>query len=144
MVRFILFFLVLTITMSSLSQTKEDSIPVFSHPEEYPIFDKNYPNNIEKLYEFFVENLKYPESAKADRIEGQVQVLFWIDTNGSTSEHKIIQSVRQDLDDEVLRVAKLIKFDVPAKNGGIPVKFRYSLPFRFTLNEDKPTRKRKY
>ncbi|MDR2972383.1 MAG: energy transducer TonB [Bacteroidales bacterium] len=126
------------------------------YPEEYPIFDKNYPQKtFEKLYEFFIENVKYPETAKADKLEGQVFVQFWIDSNGFTYEHKIIRSVRQDLDEEALRIAKLIKYDIPAKNRGKPVGLCSALLFIFTLNEndsswnplqsekDKPVRKRK-
>ena len=107
-----------------------------------PIFDKNFPkNDIEKLYEFISENLQYPETAKADKIEGRVFVEFWIDTNGFTSEHKVILSVRQDLDEEALRVAKLIKYDIPAMYmDKQPIGMCYSFVFRFTLKEDKPSR----
>ena len=108
-----------------------------------PIFDKNYleDNSWEKLFEFLRENLQYPETAKADKIEGQVFVEFWIDTAGFTSEHEIIQSIRQDLDDEALRVAKLIKFDVPATHyNGKPLEMCFQFPIRFTLNENKPSR----
>ncbi|MCL1850874.1 MAG: energy transducer TonB [Bacteroidetes bacterium] len=115
--------------------------PVFSHPEELPIFSKeNYRNDMEKFYEFIRANLIYPETAKADKIEGKVSVQFWIDTLGYTTEHRIIEGVRQDLDDETLRVAKLIKFDVPAKNQGKPVGMCFSFPVRFTLEKVKPSR----
>ncbi|MDR2972385.1 MAG: energy transducer TonB [Bacteroidales bacterium] len=126
----------------TLRHHKCDNIRPFSHPEkEFPIFDNSTKYSWEKLYEFLQGNLTYPESAKADKVEGQVFVQFWIDTNGFTSEHKIIQSVRQDLDDEALRVAKLIKFDVPAKNYcDEPIGMCWQMPIRFTLNEGKPTR----
>jgi TonB family protein len=121
----------------------------------FPVFDKNFlENDFEKLYDFVFENLKYPETVKADKPVGQGFIEFWIDTNGYTSEHKVIQSVRQDLDDEYLRVYKLIKFDVPAKNyDNEPIGMCFQLPFRFTLDEnakpfkksikDKPIRKTK-
>jgi TonB family protein len=117
-----------------------DSVRPFSHPEALPIFDKNFPNALEKFYDFIMENLVYPETAKADKIEGQVFIQFWIDTNGYTCEHKIIEGIRQDLDDEVLRIAKLIKFDVPAKNQGKAVGMCWSFPVRFTLDNKKPSR----
>jgi len=140
MVRFCLFFLMLFIALPLLGQRNCDASRLpFSHPEkEFPIFDKSAKNDFEKLFYFLAENLKYPESAKADKIEGQVFVQFWIDTLGFTSEHKIIQSVRQDLDDEALRVAKLIKYDVPAKNYyNEPMGMCYQLSFRFFLEDEK-------
>jgi TonB family protein len=120
-----------------------------------PIFGNSTKYSWEKLFEFLANELEYPKTAKADKIQGQVFVAFWIDTNGYTSEHTITQSIRQDLDDEVLRVAKLIKFDVPAKNVyGKPTGICFQLPIRFILNDteflfykqtekDKPVRKRK-
>ena len=114
------------------------------YPEKYPIYDKNYPEQslYKKLFEFIKENIKYPETAQTDKVEGTVVVQFWIDITGITTEHRIIQSVRQDLDDEVLRVAKLIVFDVPAKNQGKPVGTCFQFPFRFSLDKDsKPNRK---
>jgi len=115
------------------------------YPEELPIYDNNFPKKtFEKLFEFLSENLTFPSTAKADKVEGQVFVEFWIDTNGFTSEHKIIQSVRQDLDDEALRVIRLIKFEEPAKNQGEPVGVCFQLPIRFTLDKQtKPSRNTK-
>ena len=139
MVRFCLFFLMLFIVLPLLSQSNCDAPRVaFSHPEkELPIFDKSSKNDFKKLYEFLMENLIYPETAKADKIEGQVFVQFWIDTCGFTSEHKVIISIRQDLDDEALRVMKLVKFDIPAKtmNGNKPVGTCWQLPITFRLED---------
>jgi len=147
MVRLLLFISVLASTLPLLAQRNCD-IPrrfPFSHPEkEFPIFDRSAKNDFEKLYEFIHINLSYPETAKADMIEGQVIVEFWIDTLGFTSEHRIIQSVRQDLDDEALRVAKLIKFDIPAKNySDEPMGMCFTLPIRFSLDAEKTSNKQK-
>lgn len=86
---------------------------------------------IKNLNEFIVENLRYPETAKKDKIEGRVFVCFWIDTLGYTIEHKVAQGIRPDLDEEALRVARLIKFDKPAMNKGKPIKVVFMLPFDF-------------
>ncbi|MCL2168353.1 MAG: energy transducer TonB [Lentimicrobiaceae bacterium] len=134
MVRFLLFFLMLFSTLSLVGQGNCDTTP---HRDwyDFPIFDKSAPNDFEKLNEFLKENLNYPETAKADKVEGMVFVEYWIDTLGFTTEHKIIQSVRQDLDDEALRVTKLIKYDVPAKNNGKPIGICYMRPIRFRLSD---------
>ena len=120
-----------------------DSLSMFGEPEELPIFDKKFPEkSTEKLREFVLENLRYPETAQVDKIDGQVYVEFWVDTIGNTFEHKIVKSVRKDLDDEILRVAKLIKFDLPAMNNGKPIGICYGFPITFSLSEKvKPSRK---
>jgi TonB family protein len=107
---------------------------------EFPIFDKSSSSesgDFGNIAEFLRVNLIYPETAKTAKVEGQVFVEFWIDTLGFTNEHKIIQSVRQDLDDEVLRVVKLIKFDEPAKvhKGGKSIGMCFTLPVTFRLSD---------
>ena len=96
---------------------------IFEEPQELP--------KIKNINKFIDENLRYPESAKKDKIEGKIFVSFWIDTLGYTSEHKITKGIRPDLDEEALRVARLIKFDRPAMNGGKPIKVIFTLPFDF-------------
>jgi len=115
---------------------------------EYPVFNKNCSGteDILKMIEFIQVNLKYPESAKKDRIEGTVYVQFWVDTNGFTSEHRIVKSVRQDVDYEALRVAKLIKYDIPAKNdigGDKYVGICTQFPFSFFLEDNMLSRRKK-
>jgi TonB family protein len=137
MVRFLSFILILFITLPLFCQINCDTIfgPRWYDP---PIFEHSKIEGWDKFFEFLQTNLIYPETAKEDKVEGQVFVAFWVDTNGYTSEHTIVKSVRQDLDDEVLRVAKLIKFDVPAKNvNGKPIGICYQVPFRFTLDDEK-------
>ena len=113
-----------------------DVIP-FWDPEELPIYDRNLQtNDMKKLYEFVKENIQYPETAKADKVEGYVLVQFWIDTTGASTEHRVIQSIRQDFDNEALHVAKLIKFDVPAKDRGKSVGMCFQIPVSFSLDKD--------
>jgi TonB family protein len=140
MVRFLSITLLLLITLPLLSQRNCDSFffPCWLDP---PIFDKtsnSAQSDLKKLSDFIAANLTYSQKAKEDKIEGTVVITFWVDTIGNTSEHKISEGVREDLDNEALRVAKLIKFDVPAKNVyGNSVGFCLSVPIRFLLNEEK-------
>lgn len=99
---------------------------VFGAPEELP--------RIKDITKFIADNLNYPESAKKDKIEGSVYVSFWIDTLGYTFEHKITKGVRIDLNEEALRVARLIRFDKPAMNRGKPIEIMYGIPIKFKLN----------
>ena len=141
MVRFLFFILAFAITLPLLGQDKCDSVSMFPIAEELPVFDKNFPNIENKLYEFINSEIRYPKTAREDGIAGIVWVQFWVDTNGFTLEHRIIQSVRQDLDDEVLRIAKLIKYDIPAKNNGKSVGACLTFPFSFQIfGNDNPSK----
>ncbi len=119
-------------------QNCSDSVKVFGNPEELPIFNKESPG-IDKLFEFIAENIKYPESALNDQMEGRVIIEFWINTIGITSNHRVDRSVRKDLDDEALRIAKLIRFDIPAMNNGKAVGICFRLPISFKLPKESNT-----
>lgn len=86
---------------------------------------------------FIQKNINYPITALDDRIEGNIMVGFIVDTLGVTSNHKIIVGLRKDLDDEALRVCKLIQFSKPADSQGKPVKIRYVYTVRFKLPKKK-------
>ena len=92
------------------------------------------------LRKFIKKHLKYPPAALRDTLEGKVYVEFIVDTNGFTLCHKVIKGVRHDVDEEALRVARLIKFDKPAIQRGRPVEFKYCLPFVFDLSKRKKNR----
>jgi len=62
-------------------------------------------------------------------------ISFWIDTIGVTGNHEIIEGIRKDLNNEALRVAKLINFDRPAIQRGKPIKVKYTVPVEFKLEK---------
>lgn len=115
------------------SQSKNDSIfELGSVVENTPIFRKN--KGLEELMKFITDNLQYPETALKDSLEGRVITQFWIDTLGNTYNHKIVRGVREDLDNEALRVVKLLKYDVPAMQRGKPIASAFTLPIIFNMN----------
>lgn len=95
---------------------------------ESPYFDGD-------IKAFIQSNISYPIEALHDSVEGRVSVEFWVDTAGNTVKHEILRGVRDDLDREALRVARLIKFVTPAKQKDRPVAVRYVIPVDFFLDE---------
>jgi protein TonB len=85
------------------------------------------------MREFIQSKIVYPESAKKDLMEGIVFVSFWIDTVGLTFNHEVIRGIREDLDNEALRVAKLIKFEKPALQKGKSIAVEFTVPIKFSL-----------
>ena len=58
---------------------------VYLSAEEMP----EYPGGQAGLIAFISENVKYPEKAKAEKIEGKVFVSFIVDKNGEVTHPKI-------------------------------------------------------
>ena len=59
-----------------------------------------------------------------------------IDTVGNTFDHVVVRGIREDLDQEALRVARLIKYDAPAMQKDKPVIVKFVVPVDFSLQYD--------
>jgi protein TonB len=77
--------------------------------------------------------IKYPDIPQKAYIQGKVSVQFVIDKKGNVTNPKIVRSVHPDLDEEVLRVIKLIRFS-PGVQNGVLVKVRMIQTVNFKLN----------
>ncbi len=129
--RYIIFFIGILLSVllyGQIDNNNDDEL--ISFLEAAPIFKGD-------LRGFIQNEIDYPLTAKIDSIEGKVFVEFWIDTLGITYNHKIVRGIREDVNNEALRVAKLIKFDKPALQIGKPIKVRYTVPVEFKLTTTK-------
>jgi TonB family protein len=82
---------------------------------------------------FIKEKLQYPITALKDRIEGNVFISFWVEKDGKTSNHRVVKGVRSDLDNEALRILKLLVFAKSGMQNGNPVRVKYTLKVEFKL-----------
>ena len=95
----------------------------------------SYPGGQQALLEFLRQNVNYPEQALKDSVEGRVVLSFVVETDGSITETKVVRSVHPLLDEEALRVAKLMPKWEPGYQNGIPVRVKYNIPVTFKLGE---------
>ncbi len=124
------FYIIIFCYCANPLYAQNDSIEYIgiSIAEEMPVFNG-------EIVDFIQANIKYPQLAKNDSIQGRVFISFWVDTSGVTTEHKVAKGIREDLDKEALRIAKLIVFDKPAMQRGKPVKIQYTVPVDFSLKK---------
>lgn len=97
--------------------------------EKMPIYSDSMD-----LQSFIQNSICYPESACIDSIEGTIFIQYYVDTDGGTSEHRALNSLREDIDKEALRIARLIVYKEPAKVRGRPVRIRSLVPITFSLD----------
>lgn len=107
---------------------------VFTAVEDMPQF----PGGMTGLMQNLMENIKYPEAAVKNDIQGTVVVRFVINKDGSIGEADVIRGVDPELDAEAVRVVKNLPDFIPGKMGGKPVAVWYTLPISFKLKGDKP------
>ena len=94
-----------------------------------------FPGGEAKLMEWVSQHLIYPPNAMDANITGRVVVQFRIEEDGSIGDVKIARSVCDDLDNEAMRVVKLLPKFNPATMNGKTVACWYTLPITFRLTE---------
>ena len=92
-----------------------------------------FPGGEEALSQFLKDHIKYPPKAAKKRIQGRVEVAFWIDKSGKVHDVRVVESVDKDLDKEAVRVCKLLPNFIPATVNGEPVEVLFKLPIRFKI-----------
>jgi protein TonB len=96
---------------------------------EMPVF----PGGESELYHYLNKNLEYPDVAKESNISGTVYLTFVVEKDGSISDVKILRGIGGGCDEEAIRVVKSMPPWTPGKNNGTPVRVRFNLPVKFTL-----------
>lgn len=92
-----------------------------------------FPGGQAAINEWLSNNLRYPEAAQENGIQGRVLVEVVIEKDGSISHPKIRKGVDKDLDREALRVVKSMPKWQPGKNNGVAVRSYYRLPVVFKM-----------
>ena len=109
-------------------------------PKEEEIFvaveqQAEFPGGQAALMKWLGNNIRYPESAQANGVQGRVIVKFVVEKDGSIGATTIVKGVDKDLDKEALRVVKKMPKWQPGKNNGSPVRSYFTLPVTFKLQQ---------
>ena len=108
------------------STAKEE---VFMVAEQMPEF----PGGMKELLKFLQDNLKYPENAMKNNVQGRVIVQFVVEKDGTLTEFKVARSVDPDLDAEALRVLQIMPKWKPGMQRGKIVRVKFTVPVSFKL-----------
>lgn len=108
----------------------EEDKGVYVVVEQMPKF----PGGDAALLKYIATNVKYPEAAKNDGIQGRVIIRFCVTENGGIDLVSVLRGVDPELDAEAVRVIKTLPSFEPGKQGGIAVPVWYSVPITFALN----------
>ena len=111
-------------TVSAQDQTIDETCP------------PQFPGGDAALINFLNANIVYPQQAAQDKVEGKVVVQFTVKKTGKIDDVKVLRSVRKDLDDEAVRVIKMMPDFIPAKQNGKTVDMLYTVPVNFKLFDE--------
>ena len=110
---------------------KTDTSKVYDVVEEMPQF----PGGPAAMMPYIAKNLRYPKEAEQNGIQGRVIVTFTIEKDGSISDAHVVKPVNPALDAEALRVVNAMPKWEPGKQGGEPMRVKYTIPITFRLQD---------
>jgi len=90
-----------------------------------------FPGGTKKMARIIEENMRYPKTARKDRVGGRVVVQFMVDTTGAVVDIQTVERVREDIDQEAMRLISLLKGWTPGTIDGKKVRVQYQLPLNF-------------
>ena len=108
---------------------------VYDMVEQAPAF----PGGPQAMMQFIKDNLKYPQIAKENGIQGRVILQFVVDETGKVTDPKVIRSIDPSLDLEAIRIVKAMPRWTPGMQDGKAVAVRYTIPVIFKLETAEET-----
>ena len=102
---------------------------IYDYPEQMPEF----PGGGHALDQFLVDNVRYPVKAQEEGLYGKVYISFVVEMDGSISNIEIRRGQHEILNNEAIRVVKMMPIWKPGSVRGKTVRTRYTLPIVFTL-----------
>jgi periplasmic protein TonB len=118
---------------------KYDPDPVFEPDPEPPIIIEEmpvFPGGLSGLTKFINENIKYPDEAASNGVQGRVVLRFVVGKDGSISRIQVIKGVHPVLDQEAIRVISMMPRWKPGKQNGMPAAVWFNVPVSFRLKEN--------
>ena len=92
-----------------------------------------FPGGMMLLIQWLTKNLKYPDAARRQQIQGRVMVSFIVNADGTTVDAKVVHAVHPLLDREALRVVRMLPRWQPGVSNGVPCRTLVHLPIVFKL-----------
>ena len=122
-------------------EEKPKEEPKVEKPQPEKIFEAveqpaEFPGGRSALAKWLSNNLRYPEVAQANNIQGRVVVKFTVEKDGSISNPTVVRGVDKDLDREAIRVVKKMPRWNAGKNNGVAVRSYFNLPVNFKLQQN--------
>ncbi|MDD3859160.1 MAG: M56 family metallopeptidase [Bacteroidales bacterium] len=103
---------------------------IYEEVDEMPV----YGNGFDDVVNYIISEVKYPEQAKKNGIQGKVFVSYVVTKTGKIENVEVIQSVNELLDAEAVRVISSMGDWKPGKKDGKDVNVKMVMPIMFKLD----------
>ncbi|HZK68372.1 MAG TPA: energy transducer TonB [Paludibacter sp.] len=96
--------------------------------------EPEFPGGNAARIEFIQQNIKYPEDAQRNKLEGKVYIQFVVSSIGQIIQAKVVKKLSPSLDEEALRVINSFPRWIPGELNGkkVPVYRVMQVVFKYT------------
>jgi len=99
-----------------------------------PTVDLAHPEIGNRAFKQYLEkNIRYPQQAKINSVEGRVTVEFTIEPNGSLTNFNVIRGIGSGCDEELIRLIKEGPKWIPTKKDNVSVQDKAKVRLKFEL-----------
>ena len=128
------------IGVAQLYKDNQDCAVHLKHTSTTKVYDvveemPQFPGGVGKMMEYLAVNLHYPKEAEAKGLQGRVIANFVIEPDGSITNAKVVKSLDPALDAEALRLVNAMPKWTPGKQGGVPMRVKYTIPITFRIDD---------
>jgi periplasmic protein TonB len=116
-----------------IDEVNDPVVPVEPEVRVFVEEPPQFPGGESALLRYVAENLRYPEIAAGNGIQGRVYIKFVVNSDGSVDRVEVIKGVDPALDSEAKRVIGLLPKFSPGKQNGVPVPVYFTIPVLFEL-----------
>lgn len=106
------------------------SSEIFNVVEVMPRFEDG---DLNACRNWIQRQIRYPQEAMENGIQGRVFFSFIVETDGSVSNVEVVKSPSKLLSDEVLSIFARVPRWTPGQQDGVPVRVKFSMPIDFRL-----------
>lgn len=118
MKKLFLIMLLAFVSVNAYSQSDDADNDVYNMVDQSAKFQDGY-NSIIK---FVQENIKFPAEAQENNVHGRLMVSVIVEKDGSLSDIKIKKGLGYGLDEEIVRIIKMMPKWQPAQHKGKAVR----------------------
>ena len=118
MKKLFLIMLLAFVSVNAYSQSDDADNDVYNMVDQSAKFQDGY-NSIIK---FVQENIKFPAEAKENNVHGKLMLSVVVEKDGSLSDIKIKKGLGYGLDEEIVRIIKMMPKWQPAQHKGKTVR----------------------
>lgn len=111
--------------------TETSSDHIFQSVEIDPV----PPGGMRAFMEWVGKNYDYPQSAIEAGVNGQVQVSFVVERDGSLTDIKVVRDLKYGTGDAAVKLLSKAAKWAPGVQNGRPVRVAYTLPIRLNLQQ---------